>query len=129
MKTMELVQLDAVPVVVRTQYLPFFSRLGPYRQKYFEEIAYRDDEWYELWAHEASIAPVEIEPYFRFNKERAANGDTWKGLYRLAIEEPSYIKKVLREIEFKGPLEAKNLSDPQPREHTGWGPDQKTNLR
>ena len=128
MKTMELVQLDAVPVVVRTQYLPFFSRLGPYRQKYFEEIAYRDDEWYELWAHEASIAPVEIEPYFRFNKERAANGDTWKGLYRLAIEEPSYIKKVLREIEFKGPLEAKNLTDPQPRKHTGWGPRSKGQL-
>ena len=128
MKKMEIVQLDAVPVVVRTQYLPFFSRLGPYRQKLFDEIAYRDDEWFELWAHEASIAPVEIEPYFRFNKVRAANGDTWKGLYRLAIEEPSYIKKVLREVKLKGPLEAKNLSDPQPRKQAGWGPRSKGQL-
>ena len=121
MKVMELVQLDAVPVVIRTQYLPFFSRLGPYNPKLFDEIAYKDDEWFELWAHEASIAPVEIEPYLRFNKKRAANGDTWKGLYRLAVEEPSYIKKVLREVELKGPLEAKDLSDPQPRKSTGWG--------
>ncbi len=121
MKAMELVQLDAVPVVIRTQYLPFFSRLGPYNPKLFDEIAYKDDEWFELWAHEASIAPVEIEPYLRFNKKRAANGDTWKGLYRLAVEEPSYIKKVLREVELKGPLEAKDLSDPQPRKSTGWG--------
>ena len=121
MKAMELVQLDAVPVVIRTQYLPFYSRLGPYNPKLFDEIAYKDDEWYELWAHEASIAPVEIEPYLRFNKKRAANGDTWKGLYRLAVEEPSYIKKVLREVELKGPLEAKDLSDPQPRKSTGWG--------
>ena len=118
---MELVQLDAVPVVIRTQYLPFFSRLGPYNPKLFDEIAYKDDEWYELWAHEASVAPVEIEPYLRFNKKRAANGDTWKGLYRLAVEEPSYIKKVLREVELKGPIEAKDLSDPQPRKNTGWG--------
>ena len=121
MKAMELVQLDAVPVVIRTQYLPFYSRLGPYNSKLFDEIAYKDDQWYELWAHEASIAPVEIEPYLRFNKKRAANGDTWKGLYRLAVEEPSYIKKVLREVELKGPIEAKDLSDPQPRKNTGWG--------
>ncbi|MEC8985741.1 MAG: crosslink repair DNA glycosylase YcaQ family protein [Actinomycetota bacterium] len=121
MKAMELVQLDAVPVVIRTQYLPFYSRLGPYNPKLFDEIAYKDDQWYELWAHEASIAPVEIEPYLRFNKKRAANGDTWKGLYRLAVEEPSYIKKVLREVELKGPIEAKDLSDPQPRKNTGWG--------
>ena len=28
MNSMKVVQLDAVPIVVRTQYLPFFSRLG-----------------------------------------------------------------------------------------------------
>ena len=78
--------------------------------------------------HEASIAPVEIEPYLRFNKVRAANGDTWKGLYRLAMEEPSYIKKVLREVKLKGPLEAKNLSDPQPRKQADWGPRSKGQL-
>ena len=121
MNAMEVVQLDAVPVIIRTQYMPFFSRLGPYRQTLFDEIAYQDDEWFELWAHEASIAPVEIEPYFRFDKARAAEGSTWKSLYRLASDEPSYIKKVLQEISLRGPLEAKDLSDPQPRKITGWG--------
>ena len=121
MNVMEVVQLDAVPVVIRTQYMPFFSRLGPYRQTLFDEIAYQDDEWFELWAHEASIAPVEIEPYFRFDKVRAAEGATWKNLYRLASQEPLYIKKVLQEVSLRGPLEAKDLSDPQPRKITGWG--------
>jgi len=121
MNTMEVVQLDAVPVIVRTQYMPFFSRLGSYRQTLFDEIAYHDDQWYELWAHEASIAPVEIEPYFRFDKVRAAEGATWKSLHQLATQEPSYIKKVLREVSLNGPLEAKDLSDPQPRVVTGWG--------
>ncbi len=128
MNTMELVQLDAVPVIIRTQYIPFFSRLGPYRRTLFDEIAYRDDEWYELWAHEASIAPVEIEPYFRFDKVRAAEGATWKGLYRLASQEPSYVKKVLREVSLNGPLEAKDLSDPQPRKVAGWGHGSKGQL-
>ena len=121
MKKMEVVQLDAVPVIIRTQYMPFFSRLGPYRQTLFDEIAYDDDKWFELWAHEASIAPVEIEPYFRFDKKRATKGETWKSLYRLATEEPLYVKNVLREVALNGPIEAKDLSDPQPREQTGWG--------
>ena len=30
MDAMKVVQLDAVPIVVRTQFLPFFSRLGNY---------------------------------------------------------------------------------------------------
>ena len=78
MDAMKVVQLDAVPIVVRTQYLPFFSRLGNYDMSLYEEIAYKEDKWFELWAHEASIAPVENEPFFRFIKDRAKRGDTWK---------------------------------------------------
>lgn len=121
MYNMEVVQLDAVPVVIRTQYMPFFSRLGPYKKDLFDEVAYEEDEWFELWAHEASIAPVEIEPYFRFNKVLAKAGATWKGLHQLATNDPTYIQKVLKEVSHRGPLEAKDLSDPQPRESNGWG--------
>ena len=121
MDAMKVVQLDAVPIVVRTQYLPFFSRLGNYNMSLYEEIAYKDDQWFELWAHEASIAPVKNEPFFRFIKERAKRGDTWKGLYKVAKEEPEYVKTVLKEVEQRGPLEAKHLNDPRYIQQSGWG--------
>ena len=121
MDAMKVVQLDAVPIVVRTQYLPFFSRLGNYDMSLYEEIAYKEDQWFELWAHEASIAPVKNEPFFRFIKERAKRGDTWKGLYKVAKEEPEYVKTVLKEVEQRGPLEAKHLNDPRYIQQSGWG--------
>ena len=121
MDAMKVVQLDAVPIVVRTQYLPFFSRLGNYDMSLYDEIAYEEDQWFELWAHEASIAPVKNEPFFRFIKERAKRGDTWKGLYKVAREEPEYVKTVLKEVEQRGPLEAKHLNDPRYINQSGWG--------
>ena len=121
MDAMKVVQLDAVPIVVRTQYLPFFSRLGNYDMSLYEEIAYKKDQWFELWAHEASIAPVKNEPFFRFIKERAKRGDTWKGLYKVAKEQPEYVKTVLKEVEQRGPLEAKHLNDPRYIQQSGWG--------
>ncbi len=121
MDAMKVVQLDTVPIVVRTQYLPFFSRLGNYDMSLYEEIAYKEDQWFELWAHEASIAPVKNEPFFRFIKERAKRGDTWKGLYKVAKEEPEYVKTVLKEVEQRGPLEAKHLNDPRYINQSGWG--------
>ena len=121
MDAMKVVQLDTVPIVVRTQYLPFFSRLGNYDMSLYDEIAYEEDQWFELWAHEASIAPVKSEPFFRFIKERAKRGDTWKGLHKVAKEEPEYVKTVLKEVEQRGPLEAKHLNDPRYINQSGWG--------
>ena len=39
MSEINLLQLDSVPVVIRTQYMPGFSRLGPYRPELLDEIA------------------------------------------------------------------------------------------
>lgn len=66
MGRLKLIQLDSVPVVIRTQYMPAFSRLGAYRSELLDEIAYTHDEWFEAWAHEASVLPVESEPLLRW---------------------------------------------------------------
>ncbi|MEM7787185.1 MAG: crosslink repair DNA glycosylase YcaQ family protein [Bacteroidota bacterium] len=121
MDTLQVVQLDSVPAVMRTQYLPFFSRLGPYRPGLLDDIAYRDDTWFEAWAHEASLLPVASEPLFRWAKQRCSEGQTWKGLVRLAREEPTYVQSVLDEVTERGPLFAKELRDPRPREGAWWG--------
>jgi len=121
MRRLELVQLDSVPAVMRTHYMPFFARLGVYRAGLVDEIAYEDDEWFEAWTHEASLVPVETEPYLRWHKARSANGEWCKNLARLAKQEPHYIRSVHEEVADRGPLRASELSDPRPRSGEWWG--------
>ena len=71
MRRLRVVQLDSIPIVIRTQYMPFHSRLGEYDVRLLDKIAYRDDAWFEAWAHEASLLPVSSEPLFRWMRVRA----------------------------------------------------------
>lgn len=122
MKRLRVLQLDSIPVVIRTQYLPFHSRLGPYRAGLLDRIAYRDDAWFESWAHEASLLPVESEPLFRWMKARAREGHTWKWLHAFASREPAYVQRVLAEVRERGALAPAQLSEPRPAAGGGgWG--------
>ena len=120
-RKLHILQLDSVPVIIRTQYMPAFSRLGAYDPALLDHVAYRKDEWFEAFVHEASLIPVEDEPLFRFMKERARNGETWGGLVKLANKEGDYIASVLQEVADRGPLKTNELSDPRPREGEWWG--------
>ncbi|MDE0494008.1 MAG: winged helix-turn-helix domain-containing protein [Acidimicrobiaceae bacterium] len=120
MGRLKLLQLDSVPVVVRTQYLPPFSRLGCYDPALLDRIAYTDDEWFEAWAHEASLLPVGDEPLLRWQKQRAEQGDTWKNLVELAHRESQYVAEVLAQVAER-PLTAGELTDPRRRDGEWWG--------
>ena len=121
MQRLHVIQLDSVPVIIRTQYMPGFSRLGPYDPALLDDIAYRRDEWFEAFIHEASVVPVEDEPLFRFLKDRSRRGETWAGLYKLAQSEPDYIALVLDEVTERGPLKASELTSPRPQDGEWWG--------
>ncbi len=120
MGRIKLLQLDSVPVVIRTQYLPPFSRLGCYEPPLLARIAYRDDEWFEAWAHEASLLPVGDEPLLRWQKQRAEQGETWSSLVELARRESGYVAEVLAQVKQR-PLTAGELADPRRREGEWWG--------
>ena len=115
-----LLQLDSVPVVMRTQYLPLFARLGPYDPNLLDRVAYRDDEWFETWCHEASLMPTVDEPLMRWHKARCAAGQTWKGLVRFAAENTRYVDEVLDQVRER-PLAPGELEDPRPNSGDWWG--------
>lgn len=121
MGRLHLLQLDSVPVVIRTQYMPLFSRLGPYRTELLDEIAYESDEWFEAWSHEASLLPVEMEPWLRWSKGLTRRGETGRHLHRQAQRDPGYIQAVLDEVRARGPLTAAELSDARPGSGSWWG--------
>ncbi|MBT6371776.1 MAG: winged helix-turn-helix domain-containing protein, partial [Acidimicrobiaceae bacterium] len=66
-----LLQLDSVQAVCRSHYLPVYSRLGVYDRDRLDDWLWQSGEMFETWSHEASIAPVELEPLLRWLKARA----------------------------------------------------------
>ncbi len=118
------VQLDAVNVLVRTQFLVLFSRLGHYERSVLPQLAGPGGELWEYWGHAASLMPSVDEPLFRWRyqfggayepgpkvRERHA---AWEA------ESAEYFAEVMQEVNDNGPLTARELADPRPRKGEWW---------
>jgi uncharacterized protein len=94
-----LLQIDSVNVLVRTQYLPLFSRLGPYPAPILETMAYRRRELFEYWGHEASFLPMALHPLLRWRMARYASGRAgWSGMVAFARENAGLIERVYQAV-------------------------------
>lgn len=110
-------QLDAVNVLIRSHYLPLYSRLGPYRTDLLDRLVYRDRRAFEYLGHAASILPVELHPLLRWRMALRGAGTQWRALReRLDAERPGYLERLEREIAGRGPLTTGELTDPARRE-------------
>jgi uncharacterized protein YcaQ len=115
-----LLQLDSVNVFLRSHYMPLFSRLGPYPREALDRLAWHEDrqgkarraqrrDLFEYWGHEASLLPVELQPLLRWRMARA-DSLAWKGVRRIAAEQPQLLEFVLDEVRERGPLRASDLA-------------------
>ncbi|HEY5808293.1 MAG TPA: crosslink repair DNA glycosylase YcaQ family protein [Povalibacter sp.] len=106
------VQIDSVNVLVRSHYLPLFSRVGAYRADLLDRAAYdgHHRRLFEYWGHEASLLPLELYPLFQWRMERARRGEgTWGRLKRYATEHQSLVAAAIAQIRDRGPLGASEL--------------------
>ena len=118
LKRINLVQLDSVNVVVRSHFMPFFSRLGPYPQQLVHDLAFKRRELFEYWGHEASLLPLDNYPLLRHRMDQAVPR------YRastLMAERPEYAAAILQEVRANGPLTVSDLEDPGQRTGPWWG--------
>ncbi|HSO64057.1 MAG TPA: crosslink repair DNA glycosylase YcaQ family protein, partial [Ornithinibacter sp.] len=123
--TVGVVQIDSVNVVVRSHYLPFFSRLGPYDRALLDrarDVAPR--RVVEYWAHEASLVPPSTWPLLDFRMRRARS-DAWGGMRRVARAHPDLVEAVLDEVARRGPMTSREveaaLAHDLPRQRDEWG--------
>jgi uncharacterized protein YcaQ len=119
-----LVQIDSVNVLVRSHYLPLFSRLGPYARELLDRAAYARTRrrLFEYWGHEASLLPLDLHPLLRWRMERARRGEgVWGGLARFGREQRDFIAAVLAQVRARGPLSASELEEGGRRQGNWWG--------
>ncbi len=108
-------------VLVRSHYLPVFSRLGPYARDLLDHAAYSGRRrLFEYWGHAASLIPVELQPLFRWRMERARRGEgCWGSLDRFGRERAAFCDGVLAEVRDRGPLGISELAAGGARK-AGW---------
>ena len=116
-----LLQIDSVNVLVRTQYLPLFSRLGPYPAPILETMAYQRRELFEYWGHEASFLPIALQPRLRWRMERYAAGEGWVGMVRFARANGELLERVHQFVAERGPTASGDLEEPGRRSGRWWG--------
>ncbi|AYY12067.1 winged helix-turn-helix domain-containing protein [Actinobacteria bacterium YIM 96077] len=116
-----VVQIDSVNVLSRSQYLPIFSRLGPYPRDMLDRAAARAPRLlFEYWAHEASLVPVHLHPYLRW-RMAGAGESAWGGMRRVAHRQPELVSWVRDEVKRLGPVTASEIEEDAPRRKDNWG--------
>ena len=105
-----VIQIDSVNVLVRSQELPLFSRLGNHDRNAIPK-ATESQKIFEYWGHEAAHLPVEIHPLFRWQMEAARLGKArhW-GLTSFYDDNKAFVKRMLKHVETNGPTTARELS-------------------
>jgi uncharacterized protein YcaQ len=117
-----LIQIDSVNVLSRAQYLPLYSRLGPYPRDLLDRAAGKAPrKLVEYWAHEASLVPVETHPLLRWRMARAMT-EAWGGPRAIAAQRPDLVKQVLADVRAYGPITAREIDDDMEKtQDYNWG--------
>jgi len=119
-----VVQIDSVNALVRSHYLPLFSRLGSYPQAMLDQLAWgrtRQRKVFEYWGHEASLLPLSLYPLLRWRMDRARQGQgIYPQLARFGREQQPTIARVLAAVTEQGALGAGSLSTREERAGPWW---------
>ncbi|MDA3033180.1 MAG: winged helix DNA-binding domain-containing protein [Actinomycetota bacterium] len=111
-----VIQIDSVNVLVRSQELPLFARLGPHPRSLIWEAS-AAGELFEYWVHVASHAPVALHPLMRW---RMDGHHAWKTVDQLEERRPGYLDEVLDRIRVDGPLMAADLDQRVGKKGPWW---------
>jgi len=114
-----LLQIDSVNVLLPAHYQVPFSRLGPYDRSRLDALIYRDREFTEQWAHEASILPVEHWPFIRHHL--SPHERRWGALAKWMEANTDYAARVLEEVRARGPVVAGDIAEPDGVRGKGGG--------
>jgi uncharacterized protein YcaQ len=112
-------QIDSVNVLVRSHYLPAFSRLGPYDPAELDHLShFAPRSLFEYWGHEASLLPVQLQPLFRW-RMALAHHTAWRHVRQIARDQPQLVREVRAIVAERGPIAAGEIELGR-RSRKGW---------
>jgi len=123
-ETVGQMQLDTINVLERTQFLVPFSRFGDYPRETLHALTGPHGDLFEYWGHAVALLPMAHYPLFRWRMAQEGTvGD--RPVYaarreQFRREHAGYIAAVFAEVRARGPLTARQLSDPRPRDGEWW---------
>ena len=126
LKQIGALQIDSVNVLVRSHYMPLFSRLGSYRSELLDSAWFgnpTDRDLFEYWGHMASLMPLDMHPLMRWRMAEAADhrrsSNAISGFHR--HRHPAFEESALREVRERGPLSARELRSAGKSKGGWWG--------
>ncbi len=114
-----LIQIDSVNVLVRSQELPLFARLGPHPRSLIHD-ATAAGELFEYWVHEASHVPTAHHHLYRWAMDTPRR---WAGFRKFRAERADFIEDVYEIVRELGPLAAGELSERDGAKGPWWDYD------
>ena len=108
MRRLNIVQVDSVNVLVRAQYMPFFSRLGSYPMEMLHKYAYEERNLFEYSVHQASLIPMHHLPIIRHRMEEWR---PWRRWSELMDEHPGLLESIVDEIVSRGPTAVADIEN------------------
>ena len=119
-----VIQIDSVNVLVRSQELPLFARLGNHDRNAIPN-ATEAQKLFEYWGHEAAHLPVSLHPLFRWKMDAARTGKvTHWGLTSFYEENKAFVKRTLKHVATNGPTTSRELSTRTEKKGTWWDWDE-----
>jgi len=119
-----VIQIDSVNVLVRSQELPLFARLGNHDRNAIPK-ATEAQKLFEYWGHEAAFLPVDLHPLFRWKMNAARTGKvTHWGLTSFYEENKAFVKRTLKHVTTNGPTTSRELSTRTEKKGTWWDWDE-----
>ncbi|MEO8265058.1 MAG: crosslink repair DNA glycosylase YcaQ family protein [Ilumatobacteraceae bacterium] len=113
---MGVIQIDSVNVLVRSQELPLFARLGPHPRSMIGD-ATRTGELFEYWVHEASHVDM---AHYHLHRWQMAGDHKWARYWTLAKRRPGFVDEVYQRIADGGPVASGDLSERIGKKGTWW---------
>ena len=119
-----VIQIDSVNVLVRSQELPLFARLGNHDRNAIPK-ATEAQKLFEYWGHEAAHLPVDLHPLFRWKMDAARTGKvTHWGLTSFYEDNKAFVKRTLKHVATNGPTTSRELSTRTEKKGTWWDWDE-----
>ena len=114
---MALLQIDAINTIIRSHYMPLYSRLGHYSTSklddlVFDQSAQRQSKrrYFEYWGHECSVMPLSYFPLLRWRMEDARRGvGVYSQLAQFAKKESTYVSRIKKTVAEQGPISSRQL--------------------